>query len=158
MEVLIGSQNNLFLWFWWAKQLILFDLGGKTVYFVVIKWDLTNLTNFWRTWLTSDELDELLTNFWQNSDERGELLTNLANLWGTWRTSDVVVKFQPLAHVLCFFVSRPLWKRQWDLTTRTHTHALQEWSDCGLISSISNSYTFKFYLTALAASQQNLIF
>ena len=81
VEVLIGSQNNLFLWFWWAKQLILFDLEGKTVYFVVIKWDLTNLINFWRTWRTSDEL---LTKFWRTrrtSDELGEPLRNLTNFW-----------------------------------------------------------------------------
>ena len=92
----IGSQNNLFFLFWWTKQLIFLDFGWQTTYFVVKKWDLTNfwrtsdeldelLTNFWRTWRTFDELDELLTNltnFWRTFDE---LLTNF---WRTWRTSD----------------------------------------------------------------------
>ena len=89
----IGSQNNLFFLFWWTKQLIFLDFGWQTTYFVVKKWDLTN---FWRT---SDELDELLTNFWRTwrtFDELDELLTNLTNFWRTfdelltnfWRTSN----------------------------------------------------------------------
>ena len=130
------SGQLIFSWFWWAKHLLFFDfwVAKQLIYFVVKKWDLTNLTNFWRTWRTSDESDELLTNltnFWRTSDELDELLTNF---WRTWWTSDeldelltceknmflwVVVKSQPLAQVFCFFCSRPLWKRHWDLTTRT---------------------------------------
>ena len=56
--VLTGSQNNLFSWFWWAKQLIFLILGGQTTYFVV-------KNEIWRTWRISDELLTNLTNFWR---------------------------------------------------------------------------------------------
>ena len=42
----------------------------------------------------------------------------------------VVVKSQPLAQVFCFFCSRPLWKRHWDLTTRTCIEGVTDlWAD-----------------------------
>ena len=113
--ILMGKTSFVFWFFGWPNNFI---------YFVVKKWDLTNLTNFWRTWRTSDEPDELLTNltnFWRTSDE---LLTNLRR---TWRTSDLWKKhvFMGCSEVpafssgFLFFCSRPLWKRHWDLTTRT---------------------------------------
>ena len=138
---LIRSRHNLFFWILAAKQLIFSILEGKTTYFALRKWDLTNLTNFWRTWRTFDEVLTNLTNFWRNFDE---LLMNfrrnfdelLMNFWRTWRTSDeldepptkltnlshlkrtcfplVVVKSQPSANVFLF--SGPLWKRESDLT------------------------------------------
>ena len=79
----------------------------------------------WRTsddvWRISDEIDELLTNIWRASGEHDEPQTNLTNFWLVKKTCFlwVVVKSQPLAQVFCLFCSRPLWKRHWDLTTRT---------------------------------------
>lgn len=67
MGVLLGSQNNIFFGMWAGKKN---DSGWQLIYFMIIKLNLTNLTNFWRT-----------------LDETNEHLTNLMNLWRTWRAS-----------------------------------------------------------------------
>ena len=129
--ILMGKTSFVFWFFGWPNNLYILLLKNE----IWRTWRtsdeldelLTNLTNFWRTWRTSDEL---LTNFWRTSDELDELLTCEKNMF-LW----VVVKSQPLAQVFCFFAVglfenvTGIWQ---------HAHALQEWSDCEPISSSSN--------------------
>ena len=87
---------------------------------------LTNLTNFWPTWPTFDQLDQLgqfltnLTNFWRTwsswsiSDQLftnltnswpawqiGKFLTNVTNFWPTWLIFDQLDQF--LTNLTFFF-------------------------------------------------------
>ena len=95
--VLIGSQN-IFFWDFAGQNSPFFWLYVAKQFILLFK------NEIWRTWRTSDELDELLTNFWRTSDKllanfwrtSDELLTHsrrtsdelLTNFWRTWRTSD----------------------------------------------------------------------
>ena len=145
---------------WESKQLLFLIVVGKAVFFD-FWWQqlilLTNLTNFWKT------SDELLTNFWRTSDE---LLTNLTNFWLHSQIKTcflwVVVKSQPLAHVFCFFQSAPLKTSVGADNTNMHCRSDRIVGRFRLQVIIwilaTHSYTFKFYLTAWAASQHNPIF